>query len=148
MQANGRADTYFEQIFPRYTEIAAAFARFLRAAEEPRPLAFLVDIPLCVTEKIPDFHRGYVERYRHFDLDSQVSTTAPERAQAGAGRGLVLVTRQDLDDAERAKRPECATCRHDARCEGVWKNYSKRYGWDEMVPAREPAGSAPLPAPV
>jgi MoaA/NifB/PqqE/SkfB family radical SAM enzyme len=134
MQANGRADTYFEQIFPRYTEIAAAFSSFLPASGETRPMAFLVDIPLCTTETIADFHRGYVERYRHFDLDSQAGLPLRDRAQHGAGKGLVLVTRQDLDEAERDKRPECATCRHDARCEGVWKNYVKRYGWNELVP--------------
>src|SRR2546426_792850 len=33
MQANGRADTYFEQIFPRYVEIADTFRRFLAGAE-------------------------------------------------------------------------------------------------------------------
>jgi molybdenum cofactor biosynthesis enzyme MoaA len=134
MQANGRADTFFEQIFPRYTDIAAAFERFVAASTEARPMAFLVDIPLCVTESIADFHRGYVERYRHFDLDTPAAPPAPDRHQGGGGRGLVLVTRQDLDDAEREKRPACAGCRHDARCEGVWKNYVKRYGWDEMVP--------------
>jgi len=137
MQANGRADTYFDQIFPRYTEIADAFAAFLRGAGEARPQAFLVDIPLCTTESIPDFHRGYVERYRHFDLESQAAVPLKQResrAQEGGGKGLLLVTRQDLDEAERAKRPECASCRHDGRCEGVWKNYLKRYGWDELVP--------------
>jgi MoaA/NifB/PqqE/SkfB family radical SAM enzyme len=134
MQANGRADTYFDQIFPRYTDVAAAFSTFLREAAEAKPMAFLVDIPLCTTESIADFHRGYVERYRHFDLDTQASLPLEPRAQVGGGRGLVLVTRQDLDEVERSKRPECATCRHDSRCEGVWKNYVKRYGWDEFVP--------------
>jgi cyclic pyranopterin phosphate synthase len=140
MQANGRADTYFEQIFPRYTEIAATFRRFLAEmaeAGEAQPMAFLVDIPLCVTEGIPDFNRGYVERYRHFDLESQVplaSARQPERVQQGQGKGLLLVLRQDLDDAQRDKRAACAGCRHDGQCEGVWKNYVKRYGWDEMVP--------------
>src|SRR6516164_6540810 len=46
MQANGRANTFFEQIFPSYTDIAAAFAHFCRDVGEPRPMAFLVDIPL------------------------------------------------------------------------------------------------------
>jgi cyclic pyranopterin phosphate synthase len=139
MQANGRADTYFEQIFPRYSEIAAAFRRFLDEVGEARPMAFLVDIPLCATEAIPDLNRGYVERYRHFDLAEQASlpaTQAPERVQRGRGRGLVLVTRQDLDDAQRDKRPECAGCKYDAACEGVWRNYLKRYGWDGLEPVR------------
>ena len=137
MQANGRADTYFEQIFPRYTDIAAEFRRFLAEVGEPQPMAFLVDIPLCTTEGIADFHRGYVEKYRHFDLDTQApleATQRPERSQAGRGRGLVLVTRQDLDEAQRDKRAECAKCRYDGACEGVWRNYLRRNGWDELVP--------------
>jgi molybdenum cofactor biosynthesis enzyme MoaA len=137
MQANGRANTFFEQIFPRYTDIAAAFATFERDVGEARPMAFLVDIPLCTTENVSDFNRGYVEKYRHFDLDTQAAlpeAQLPERAQEGKGRGLVLVTRSDLDDAERDKRAECKTCRYDGACEGVWKNYVKRYGWEEFVP--------------
>lgn len=147
MQANGRADTFFEQIFPRYTEIASAFRDFLsRAAQagDIQPKAFLVDIPLCTTEGIPDFNRGYVERYRHFDLESQAARTSavqPDRAQDGKGKGLVLVTRQDLDDAERDKRDTCQTCRYSPHCEGVWRNYLKRYGWDEMIPI--PSVSSP-----
>ncbi|MFO0552624.1 MAG: radical SAM protein HxsC4 [Polyangiaceae bacterium] len=135
MQANGRANTYFEQIFPRYTDIAASFAEFCRASGEARPMAFLVDIPLCTTEAVPDFNRGYVERYRHFDLASQVQLDSTrEREQTGKGRGLVLVMRQDLDDVERDKRPECATCHYEKSCEGVWRNYLKRHGWGEFVP--------------
>lgn len=138
MQANGRADTYFEQIFPRYTDIAEKFEQFTKEVGEARPMAFLVDIPLCTTERIPDFNRGYVERYRHFDLASHAALSDDqkgERAQTGKGKGLVLVTRSDLDDAEREKRAECARCRYDAQCEGVWKSYLKRYGWDEFVPS-------------
>lgn len=138
MQANGRADTYFEQIFPRYTEIARTFRAFCDEVGEEKPSAFLVDIPLCTTETIPDFNRGYVERYRHFDLETTAALPAAakkERAQEGKGRGLVLVTRQDLDEAEREKRAECSTCRYSPQCEGVWKNYLKRYGWSEFVPS-------------
>ena len=137
MQANGRANTFFEQIFPKYTDIAAAFATFVKEVGEARPMAFLVDIPLCTTEAIPDFNRGYVERYRHFDLAAEAAlppTQREERKQSGRGRGLVLVTRGDLDDAERSKRAECSRCRYDATCEGVWNNYLKRYGWDELAP--------------
>ncbi len=142
MQANGRANTFFEQIFPKYTDIAAEFARALAATGEAKPQAFLVDIPLCTTTHVPDFNRGFVEKYRHFDLAEQAALTEArkaEREQSGRGKGLVLVTRSDLDEAERHKRPECATCRHDGQCEGVWRNYTRRYGWDEFVPVRGPA---------
>ena len=105
---------------------------------EAQPQAFLVDIPLCTTEAIADFNRGYVEKHAHYNL-AERGTLMPEeeaakRLQRGGGRGLVLLTRQDLDEAERAKRAECARCRYDGVCEGVWKNYLKRNGWDEFVP--------------
>ena len=137
MQANGRANTFFEQLFPSYTEIASEFRRFLGEVGEARPMAFLVDIPLCTTEGIPDFNRGYVEKYRHFDLESQVSLPVGDQERRkgdGAGKGLLLVLRSDLDDAERAKRDECKQCRYFSACEGVWKNYLARYGWDEFEP--------------
>jgi cyclic pyranopterin phosphate synthase len=152
MQASGRANTYFEQIFPRYGAIAAAFAGFCREVGEAQPMAFLVDIPLCTTEAVPDFNRGYVERYHHFDLATQATlpeTQRPERAQQGKGSGLLLVLREDLDEAQREKRPECARCRYDATCEGVWSKYLERYGWDELVPIAPPppASAPPSPAP-
>jgi molybdenum cofactor biosynthesis enzyme MoaA len=137
MQANGRADTYFDQLFPRYVEIADRFRQFIKEVGEERPMAFLVDIPLCTTEGIPDLNRGYVEKYRHFDLESQVDLPVDQkesRRAGGGGKGLLLVTRGDLDDAQREKRAECALCRYESVCEGVWKNYLARYGWDEMVP--------------
>ena len=140
MQANGRADTHFDQIFPTYTEIAARFRVFIDACAEPQPMAFLVDIPLCTTSDVPDFNRGYVEQYRHFDLDTQVhlptETTAKRRGE-GKGKDLLMVLRSDLDDAERQKRESCAACKYEGVCEGVWKNYLKRYGWDEFVPVTD-----------
>jgi cyclic pyranopterin phosphate synthase len=145
MQANGRANTYFEQIFPRYTEIAATFRAFLRDVGEAQPAAFLVDIPLCTTEGIPDFNRGFVERYCHYDLEQQVSIPhldRDERAAEGAGKGLLKVLRSDLDDAQRTKRAECATCRYDGVCEGVWANYTRRYGWEEMAPIAQGEASS------
>ncbi len=142
MQANGRANTFFDQIFPTYTEIAATAQAFLeeQAKLERRPMAFLVDIPLCTTTAIPDFNRGYVESYVHYEPPTSAQALIPvdsllrnDRAEI-EGTDLVGVRRSDLDGAERQKRPQCASCRYDASCEGVWANYLKRYGWDEFVP--------------
>jgi cyclic pyranopterin phosphate synthase len=137
MQANGRADTYFEQIFPKYTTIADEFRKFMREVGEAKPMAFLVDIPLCTTEGIPDFNRGYVEKHTHYDIEEQAyvgDVDRQARAAEGKGRGLVMLTREDLDTARRSKRAECRSCKYDRVCEGVWMNYTRRYGWDEMTP--------------
>jgi cyclic pyranopterin phosphate synthase len=142
MQANGRANTHFEKIFPRYTEIAAEAKRFLDEAgkHEAQVMAFLVDIPLCTTEALPDFNRGFVEAYKHYeppDGGHDVVLSA-ELDEANQGQGpdgdLVQIRRADLDDEVRQKRAECRRCRYDSACEGVWANYLKRYGWDEMEP--------------
>lgn len=138
MQANGRAHTHFDRIFPRYTEIAATFRRLIETSAEERPMAFLVDIPLCTTEGIPDFNRGFVERYRHFEphpaITAQEDAAAPLPHEDGKRHGLTLVTREDLDTMRRDKRDECRSCRYEDQCEGVWRTYVERYGWDEMAP--------------
>lgn len=152
MQANGRANTYFTQLFPRYSEIAAEAKRFVdEAGRHEQPVqAFFVDIPLCTTTALPDHNRGYVEDYVHFEPEGSSKLLAP--AQLDGRRGgesgeLVQIRRADLDDDQRRKRPECARCRYDAVCEGVWGNYLRRYGWDELQPVpADPVATTP-PAP-
>ncbi len=143
MQANGRANTHFDQIFPRYRDIAAGFAAFVREQQrvEPQPMAFLVDIPLCTTGEVPDFNRGYVEDYVHFE-----PAAAAARVRVGEPTltglpvegepGLVQLRRADLDDAARRKREACNSCRYDSVCEGVWSNYLRRHGWEEFSPVQ------------
>ena len=148
MQANGRANTHFEQIFPKYTEIARVAAEFLaeQTQREARVMAFLVDIPLCTTTALPDFNRGYVESYVHFEpvaaAHEVLAAEEKEARRTGADGQLVQIRRSDLDDAERRKRDECRTCRYEPVCEGVWSNYLRRYGWDEMVPVPHAADAA------
>ena len=142
MQANGRANTYFDQLWPTYAQIAETFAAFVREQQqrERQVMAFLVDIPLCTTEDVPDFNRGYVERYLHFEPEASAHAVVdPSVVDSRKSGGLVQIRRSDLDDAERHKRSECGQCRYEGVCEGVWGNYVRRQGWDEFVPvaARE-----------
>jgi cyclic pyranopterin phosphate synthase len=139
MQANGRADTYFELIFPTYTEIATVAREFLaeQSQREPDVRAVLVDIPLCTTEGIPDQNRGYVENYVHYEHEDTHGLLSDEvlgQRQAGRSGELVQIRRSDLDDNARHKRAECRTCKYDSVCEGVWGNYLRRRGWDEFTP--------------
>jgi cyclic pyranopterin phosphate synthase len=138
MQANGRANTYFEQLWPTYAQIAEQFAAFCdeQRRVEPRVMAFLVDIPLCTTEAVPDFNRGYVESYVHFEPAHAAHGIVEDidERRAGPEGKLIQIRRSDLDDAERHKRPECRRCRYDSVCEGVWGNYLRRHGWQEFQP--------------
>lgn len=147
MQANGRAHTHFERLFPRYTEIAAGFRRFLDGLPETSPPVYLVDIPLCVTEKIPDPNRGWVESYIHHEASGARGDDPPPdepRSPAGsAGPFLLERSRAGLDRERRGKRGECSTCVHDRICAGVWKNYLSRFGWEEFCPVTRD-GSGPV----
>jgi MoaA/NifB/PqqE/SkfB family radical SAM enzyme len=136
MQANGRAHTHFDAIFPPYAEIARVAKVFLdeQAQHESRVMAFFVDLPLCASTALPDFNRGYVESYVHYEPAGSDRLLDDAQREARTTDGLVAIKRSDLDAAARQKRPECRTCRYDAVCEGVWGNYLARYGWDELQP--------------
>ena len=142
MQPTGRAEQHFARLFPRYRDIVVAFAAMLAALGEPHPRVFLVDVPLCATEGLPDFNRGFVERQFHYELRRDAR---PEPATAAALSPLERVSRDDLDRAERRKRAECSACRYEPICEGVWRIYLEQYGWEELVPVA-PAGG-PLDTP-
>jgi MoaA/NifB/PqqE/SkfB family radical SAM enzyme len=136
MQANGRAHTHFDRVFPRYRDLVAAFISMLDGIDETRPPVFLVDVPPCVTETVPAFHRGWVEAYVHHEVADRgpqsYADDVPRRASSDAR--LVERRRADFDSARRTKRAECTGCQYDAVCEGVWNNYLSRFGWDEFQP--------------
>jgi len=136
LQASGRANTHFERVCPSYSEIAARFVQVLAALPERRPPVFLVDVPLCTTEQVPDFNRGWVETYVHHEVSTATGGECPDdgRLREVGESDLVERRRSDLDDARRSKRLACQHCRYDSVCEGVWTNYLRRHGWNEFEP--------------
>jgi cyclic pyranopterin phosphate synthase len=130
MQPLGRAEPIVELLMARYADVAAAFARFLESLPAPRPRTYLVDLPLCTTERLPPEVRGYVE-------------AAFFTAYRADGEAELRRTREHKEAANREKRSACATCRYDAACLGVWRAYLRVHGWDEFVPV---APGAPLDA--
>jgi cyclic pyranopterin phosphate synthase len=157
MQPFGRGHTHFDSLMMPYRETAQVLGAFFsRHAGEELPI-YLVDIPYCTTEGcgIPDSARGYVERYVHFEKESGASgalvsgTPAEGTRSGGAGiklrelsptdsapapDGLAVRHRDLLEQARKSKRPECARCLYDDRCDGIWNHYIERFGFGEFIP--------------
>ena len=121
MQPLGRAARNLARLVARYSDIITEFAGFLAAVGQPRPPVFLVDLPPCTTEGLPDEVRGYVE----LSFFSQYSRE---------GRRSRRESRVVKEEKNRAKRDECGRCAYDDQCLGVWRNYVAVYGWDEFKP--------------
>lgn len=138
LQVTGRAERLVGQIVPRYAEVRSSFERLLVESPDRGDRAFLVDVPLCVTEGLPDHCRGWVERRTHFEVDSSAPDAAPDRADSTLRR----VENRDLDNANRQHGPGCARCVYRAVCPGVYKVYADHFGWSELVPVETSSTNA------
>jgi len=154
VQPVGRAEVHFERLVARFTEVVAEFRRFLAqvAATGRESRAYLLDVPWCVTEGLPDETRGFVERYQYYEheegLDDALRFPEDEAAAALPGATIPLpgvgadgrshelrrLTRRRLDETRKSRREACLRCRHEPWCDGVWNIYLEAYGWDEFQP--------------
>ena len=166
IQPWGRGDTHFDRLVPTYSRVISEFQKFLKRYDPSKgTLVYLLDIPYCVTEDLPNEVRGYVERFVHHEVtetshrvwadtqDPTAGSVGPEidadqalREKIELGNSYVdegeymSLTRDIQNQVTRSKRLECTLCVHNDRCEGVWKNYLIRNGWDEFQPIK----AAPL----
>jgi hypothetical protein len=87
-----------------------ARASGLHLCTEAIPLCFLRDMEdLAVESAIPET--------TVVDVDGELGDYSQWRAAEGKAHG-----------------PPCATCSARARCEGPWREYPARFGWDEFKP--------------
>lgn len=154
MQPFGRGLSHFDRLMLKYSETAEILGQlFGRHGHESLPI-YLVDIPYCITEGrgIPESARGFVERYVRYELsDMGQETPLWEKAPRSSGGSplrkelLAQESAADVEDmaprhrdhqeqAQKARRASCDECRYSYLCDGVWRNYLDRFGWDEFNP--------------
>lgn len=119
IQVTGRAMRHAERLVPSYTQVRQGFEQLLMRARDAGQRAFLVDVPMCITEQLADRHRGFVERHVHYELDAH-------------GGGLRRVDSGQLDDRFRVHGVACSACARRLLCPGVYRSYVQRFGWDEL----------------
>ncbi len=124
----GTAATHFDAVVPRLDDAApwvrAGLLPGLRAGRrvmvEAMPPCFMVGWEAALSE-------AYIPPTRIVD-----------------GAQVVVDYRAARVDEGKAKGPPCARCTWDNRCEGPWREYPGRHGWDGYVPRVDtPSGTIP-----
>ena len=118
LQLTGWARSRFDLVVPRYPQVREGFERALRESPDGGQAAFLVDVPLCVTEGLPERNRGFVERHLHYETSQELQ--------------LERVSTEQLDLTFRSYGEPCTDCRYRGVCPGVYNSYVQRFGWEEF----------------
>ena len=129
LQASGRTVTHFDRLATRYAEVRDQFERLIARARDGGKRAFLVDVPACITEGLPEQHRGYVERHVHYE--PALHDVCPQGAKAVRG-GMRSISTEDLDRHFRVYGPPCGGCSYRGDCPGVYVQYVRKFGWDDF----------------
>ena len=133
LQVHGGAATHFSSVVPRLRDIRIQFDKMVAGARDGGERAFLVDVPPCVTEGIPDRNRGYMEKRVHYE--AKVKGIEPLATMRPKGvKELQSIETRNLEAAFRVHGPKCRGCVYRAICAGVYEPYVRAYGWEEMVP--------------
>lgn len=117
MQLQPHLGARLDAIMPRYGKIRECFDRIGKSQS-----AYLVDVPLCMTEGLDDGNRGYVERRVHYEAgrnDQQAERFEP-------------IHTDELNRRFRVWGPSCDACRYRPECPGVYRAYVEAFGWEEF----------------
>ena len=123
----GTAGERFDAVVPRMELVAPYVMDALRLALDGGRRAFTEAIPYCI---LPGLEECVVERFiprtAVYDAEATIADYSAYRLDEGKLRG-----------------PDCARCAWLDRCEGPWREYPERHGWDEFRPVAGPRGADP-----
>jgi len=114
----GTVEEYFVSVVPRMTLIEPFVHKGLSlslksgttALTEAIPFCFMKGFEKCVAEQ-------YIPRTKIFDASFVLDDYTQFRLTEGKAHG-----------------PQCIECTWFSVCEGPWREYPAKYGWDEFVP--------------
>ena len=120
----GAAYNNFKEIVPRIAELSPYIKKLL---------------DIGIQNKIPHWHIRYLPFCYLGGYEGYISEkSSPFQKEVHFGPEF---TNYDVDQSRknisRVKSPQCKLCRFDNFCEGVWKEYAKQYGLDELRPVRK-----------
>jgi len=116
----GAAKNNFEKLVPRVRDIIPYVKKCLDVGREKKALHWHVRyLPLCQLE-------DYLEQVSEIDEVKKFQTehSAPDFFNPNA--------EESRAEVGRSKAERCGNCRLNEQCEGVWNEYIKNYGDDEL----------------
>ncbi len=108
----------FDNVVPRFGEVVAPLAEARRVAMDAGMTLVTEAIPYCFLHGMEDLA---VE-------DDIPATTVDEM------KGDIYDYSAWRVDEGKAHGPQCEGCSMRPRCEGPWREYPAKFGWDEFVP--------------
>lgn len=116
-QVFGRMLPNFDALMPRYSDVIPVFRQ---ASEAGCGQNFVVsEIPLCVAIHLP------------------AANVACRTAKTFVDDRCRVVRSKERDFQRTVRRPGCAECLMQDRCDGIWPRYAQVYGWDEFKPVTD-----------
>lgn len=114
----GTAGECFDEVVPRLSDVVEPIARAREIARGCGMRLLAEGVPLCFLRGMEELAvEASIPRTAVVDLDGSVFDYSTWRGAEGKSHG-----------------PPCESCAARARCEGPWREYPARFGWDEMIP--------------
>ena len=122
VHAVGRAGINFASVVPRKSMVEPYVKAGLEVGLQAGAQAMSEALPYC-----------FMKGFEHCVSE----TVMPETKIFDAGNVIESFTDFRLVEGK-AKGPRCGGCSWNRICEGPWREYPERYGWDEFVPRDDP----------
>ncbi|NUQ76796.1 MAG: radical SAM protein [Polyangiaceae bacterium] len=114
----GTAEVLFDDVVPRLPDVVEPVAQARRIAERRGMFLTTEAIPYCFLRGMETLAvEGSIPPTTVVDLDGHVADYSNWRQYEGKAHG-----------------PPCSSCARRPRCEGPWREYPAKFGWDEFVP--------------
>jgi MoaA/NifB/PqqE/SkfB family radical SAM enzyme len=120
----GSAAAELDAIVPRLRDVAPHLKRALDIGRKAGRRVMAEAVPYCM-----------LAGYEDCVAEEQIPPTVVVDAEIT----IADYGRYRRDEGKR-KGPACASCAYDARCEGPWREYPDRFGFDELRPVAQRAG--------
>lgn len=114
----GTAEAMFDEVVPRLPDVVEPVRRAREIARAAGMRLYTEAIPYCFLRGMEDLAvEDYIPQTTVIDLDGKVADFTAWRESEGKAHG-----------------PPCARCSMRSRCEGPWREYPAKFGWEEFVP--------------